>query len=385
MFPYSHDPTNSGIHFFGTPIEISCACWVGIGSPVGAGTLGRVHVGAAFFTAGRGGIARVARNSARALIEDGTNVSLLGLLDENPVSICGYSTQLARSSRLRFVFECHRAALTHDTFLYDFLGTARAHPRFVGLRRPYILWIHGIEIWGELSMERQRVLRGAELVLANSAYTLNRFHERHGILTQAEVCRLGTEEDNPVDAPATFHCPPTALMVARMDEGDIYKGHKELIEAWPCVVSAVPDARLVIVGGGNAKHKVVAHAARSPVAENIEVRGFLSEGELAETWREAHVFAMPSRGEGFGLVYIEAMRHGLPVIASVHDAGQEVNVDGETGRNVDLDRPGALEDSLIELLSDTDLAKRMGDAGRQRWLGEFRYSAFKERFLKALS
>lgn len=247
-----------------------------------------------------------------------------------------------------------------------------------------MLWIHGIEIWGDLTAERQKVLRGADRILSNSAYTLARFQERHGALPQATVCWLGTEEDDPVDAPAAFDGPPTALIVARMGLSEYYKGHEELIDAWPRVVAAVPKARLVIVGGGDAKGKVVAHAAASPVAANIEVKGFVSESELAAIWREAHVFAMPSRGEGFGLVYIEAMRHGLPVIASVHDAGQEVNVDGETGYNVDLDRASALEESLIDLLSDADRAHRMGEAGRRRWTGTFRYGAFKQRFLEAI-
>ena len=106
--------------------------------------------------------------------------------------------------------------------------------------------------------------------------------------------------------------------------------------------------------------------------------------DQTEAWRQAHVFAMPSRVEGFGMVYVEAMRQGLPVIASMQDAGQEVNIDGETGRNVDLNRPGALESALVELLSDADHARRMGEAGRRHWNRAFRYSNFKERFLGAL-
>ena len=90
---------------------------------------------------------------------------------------------------------------------------------------------------------------------------------------------------------------------------------------------------------------------------------------------------MPSRGEGFGLVYIEAMRYGVPVIASIHDAGQEVNVDGQTGYNVSLDRPRELGDRLVELLSSPSLMRQLGAAGRVRWHEFFRFSAFKRQFL----
>ena len=89
---------------------------------------------------------------------------------------------------------------------------------------------------------------------------------------------------------------------------------------------------------------------------------------------------MPSRQEGFGIAYAEAMRYGLSVIASRQDAGQEVNVDGVTGYNVDLDAEGALADRLIALLSSREMASAFGAAGARRWAEHYRYSQFKARF-----
>jgi phosphatidylinositol alpha-1,6-mannosyltransferase len=94
---------------------------------------------------------------------------------------------------------------------------------------------------------------------------------------------------------------------------------------------------------------------------------------------------MPSRQEGFGIVYIEAMRRGLPVIASWQDAGQELNIDGNTGYNVDLDRPGELGARIADLLGNREKCAAMGAAGRQRWREHFRYSAFRSRILEHLS
>ncbi len=102
-------------------------------------------------------------------------------------------------------------------------------------------------------------------------------------------------------------------------------------------------------------------------------------------WGETTVFAMPSRGEGFGLVYIEAMRHGRPVLASIHDAASEVNLDGVTGYNVDLDKPSELPERLIALLKDADRAAELGVNGKRRWREHFAYSAFKQRFLPILT
>lgn len=345
----------------------------------------RVHIGAALFTPGLGGISRVARNTARAIIETGADVSLLGLLDSQSVGISGHMSRIAKGSKLSFLASCYAAAATHHSFIYDSLGLARAHPRLPFLSRPYAVWIHGIEVWCSLPTERKQVINRADLVLSNSAYTLARYEQTHGKLPNARVCRLATEEDDLPLETAKFNGPPTVLIVARMDEGDLYKGHVELIGAWPKVVASVPDARLVIVGSGSGKQKVIDLAAASNASPSITITGFLSEEELARVWSEAHVFAMPSRAEGFGLVYIEAMRHGIPVIASVHDAGQEVNIDGCTGYNVDLDMAGSLESRIIEMLRDTDLTQRMGSAAQIRWRENFRYSAFKERLLEVLT
>jgi phosphatidylinositol alpha-1,6-mannosyltransferase len=126
------------------------------------------------------------------------------------------------------------------------------------------------------------------------------------------------------------------------------------------------------------------HAALSRASQNIIFKGFVPEEEIDDLWSSATVFAMPSRVEGFGLVYIEAMRQGVPVIASVHDAGQEINLDGVTGYNVDLDKPAELPDRVIHLLKNPKQAAILGNNGISRWREHFCLSAFKARFLPLL-
>lgn len=344
----------------------------------------RWFLGTSLLQAGRGGIARVARMTARSLIGAGADVSLLSLLDDTTVDIEGVKAATARGKRSVYAAHCHAAALTRTQFLYDAVGPARAHPRLPGLKRPYGVWIHGLEVWNGLGADRARALREASFVLVNSHFTLERFNRLHSPLANASVCWLATEQDDPPAEPPAFEGRPTVLMLGRIDDGDLYKGHPELIAAWPRVVAAAPDARLLIVGGGAGLPQIERLIRQSTVSDHIEVRGFVPEAELPHIWREAHVFAMPSRGEGFGLVYIEAMRHGLPVIGSVHDAGQEINVEGVTGYNVDMDRPGELADRIVQLLRSPDEARRLGQAGLSRWREHFRYSAFRARLLERL-
>ncbi len=344
----------------------------------------RVFVGAATLAPGHGGIARVARMSARALIEAGHAVTMDSYLDDTPVTIGGATATPANGSKLAFAARVHQAALTHTHFLYDSAGMARAHPRLPGLRRPYAVWMHGIEVWHGLRPVAHRAVRRADLRLVNSEFTLRRFREIHGDMSEAHVCWLATEDDDPPPFKPSFAEHPTAMILARVDGSEGYKGHAELVAAWPEVVSAVPEARLLIVGGGPALDNLKSIARASSVACKIEFTGFVPEQAMPALWQRAHLLAMPGRNEGFGLVYVEAMRHGLPVIASVHDAGQEVNVDGVTGFNVDLGRKGELASRLIALLGDPDLAARMGEAGHRRWREHFCFSAFERRLAPIL-
>jgi glycosyltransferase involved in cell wall biosynthesis len=110
----------------------------------------------------------------------------------------------------------------------------------------------------------------------------------------------------------------------------------------------------------------------------------VSDAELAEIYRASHVFAMPSRGEGFGLVFAEAMAHGLPCIASRLDAGSEVVVDGETGVHVDPDDEADLLRALMALLTDPALRRRLGDAGRMRAQMLFGLDGFNARISELL-
>lgn len=347
----------------------------------------RVLFGATLLAPGEGGIARVARMTARVLVEDGHPIDLLTFLDREPVEIAGNKARSAKGNRVRYAALCQLSGLGAGCAIYDSVGTARAHPLLGGGRIPYATWVHGIEVWHALHPSRRRALERSALVLVNSRFTIERFLSLHGPLdVPAKVCWLSTEDDSPPVARADFSGPPVVLCVGRILDGpEGYKGHRELIDCWPAVTSAVGGARLVFAGGGQGLAALRAYAAASPAAPAIDVLGFVPEAQMAALYARAHVFAMPSRNEGFGIVYAEAMRYGVPVIASIHDAGGEVNVHGVTGYNVDMDRPDDLPGRIVGLLSDRETLLRFSDAGYKRWDGHFRYSSFARRLRESLA
>jgi phosphatidyl-myo-inositol dimannoside synthase len=159
-----------------------------------------------------------------------------------------------------------------------------------------------------------------------------------------------------------------------------YKGHDELIACWPGVLERVGGAQLVIAGRGDDVERLRKRAADAGVADRTLFTGFVSDATLRVLMRRAAVFAMPSRGEGFGLVYLQAMEAGLPCIGSTLDAAGDIILDGETGYLVDPADRGALTAALVRLLESPALRASLGSAGRRRYLGAFTYDRFVERF-----
>jgi phosphatidylinositol alpha-1,6-mannosyltransferase len=341
-----------------------------------------VSVSAQSFEPGQGGICRVARTTVKALAGRRA-LRALAVEDRKSQHIDGVDTEPFEGSRARFVIANTWQVLAGRRVIYDFPGTARAHVFGGLLPRPYAVWIHGIEMWEHMRPGYARAVRAADLVLVNSRYTLEKAERYCGPIPNARLCWLGTEQDGPPATAPDRSGPPLLLFVGRSDEL-FAKGQDLLVAAWPAVVSKVPDARLVFAGGGNHLATLRQLADGSPARANIDVLGFVAEEAMEPLWRRATIFAMPGYLEGFGLVFVEAMRHRLPVIASTDDASCEINVDGVTGFNVGRSDRDGLVDRIVLLLSDRDRAARMGEAGFARWRENFRFAKFKERLTGVL-
>jgi len=174
------------------------------------------------------------------------------------------------------------------------------------------------------------------------------------------------------------------LIVGRMAASERHKGHEQLIRAWPHVRKYVPDAQLVLVGRGDDRDRLMRLAAEQRANDTIFFAGWVNDATLAEIYRRVSAFALPSHGEGFGLVLIEAMRHALPCVASYSDATREIVVDGETGFLVDHDDGDAICRALVKLLNDPAIRERFGRAGSDRVATLFSFEAFRARFLSAI-
>jgi glycosyltransferase involved in cell wall biosynthesis len=174
------------------------------------------------------------------------------------------------------------------------------------------------------------------------------------------------------------------LTVARLAASERHKGIETVIEALPRVLRVVPDVRYVVVGDGDDRSRLERFAAEKCVREHVHFKGVLAEKELARHYAECDVFVMPSCQEGFGVVFLEAMAYGKPVIGGDHGGTPDIIRDGVNGFLVEYGDVEALADRIIRLLTDHDLRQRMGDVGRRMVMENYRFEHFSQRLTKLL-
>lgn len=172
---------------------------------------------------------------------------------------------------------------------------------------------------------------------------------------------------------ARFDGKRVILFVGSISRSHQHKGLGVLISAFGQINREYPDTKLVIVGTGNGIDMYKSMAFSVGVVENVEFTGYVDDYRLAQYYRLATVFAMPStnRSEGFGMAYIEASAVGTPVVGSKVGGVPYAVKENETGLLAEPHNVESLSSALRRILDDDDLAKRLGEAGSGRALREF--------------
>jgi phosphatidylinositol alpha-1,6-mannosyltransferase len=262
--------------------------------------------------------------------------------------------------------------------LIKLLPFLRSRPRHV------VAFLNGVEVWQRLDWMTRRALRRVDLFLSISQYTWERFVAANPEFSSVrhEVLYLGMG-DVAESVPAAEN-PPAALILGRMSRTEDYKGHRQLIAAWPRVCERVPGARLWVAGTGDLQPDLEALARQAGVDNLVTFFGRVSEEQKQKLLASSRCLVMPSRGEGFGLVYLEAMRLGRPCLVGNQDAGREVVNPPEAGLAVDPDDAAALTDAVTQLLTPGSWWDEWSRAARRRYESNFTAGHFQRRLLERL-
>ncbi len=329
-----------------------------------------------------GGIARYCRMVAQALVAEGTPTHLIALHDKpsnTPHPFASYGA--CGSSRVKFV----------QTFITQFMRVRPAmvivgHCHFAPLaawlcqltRTPYVVFLYGIEVWERLSVSRRIAVTGATRRIAISHYTATRAANINGwTVKETEVLYNCLDPDLAIPAPRlALQNTPAILTVSRLSREDSYKGVDVVLQALPRLLQEFPTLTYHIVGDGNARPDLDHLAQTLNISSSVTFHGRVSDETLRGLYAESNVYVMPSRNEGFGFVFLEAMAQGTPAIGGNIDATPEVIEDGVTGFIVDPHSPYAVAEATARLLRDPALQHQMGEAGIRRAHDIFGFNTF---------
>jgi phosphatidylinositol alpha-1,6-mannosyltransferase len=174
------------------------------------------------------------------------------------------------------------------------------------------------------------------------------------------------------------------VIIGRLFRTENYKGHREMIAAWPLVLERIPRAELWILGDGDLRRDLEELARALRLEARVRFRGWLPEDEKQDVLLRARCLAVPSRGEGFGLVYLEAMRVARPCLVSTVDAGREVVDPPNAGLAADPADPRSLSDAVCRLLTLGPEWFRWSERARAVYEERFTARLFQERLVAAL-
>ena len=355
---------------------------------------------------GTGGVQEAGRLTSLAMAEiiesRGWSASLFGLNDpagEQRLAIAGRSLPLQGFDRskgrfIRAAMSAAGAARKYKTHIIF-----AAHPNLAPIavwmqkaspRARAIVVAHGVEVWQRLPLVRRATLKAAHLVAAPSADTIARLVEIQGVSrgktrllpwpVSPDFVRFTERKDHPL--PPGFPAEANArvvLTIGRAAANEQYKGTDNLIRAVSQLREAVPHLRLVAVGGGDDLPRLKALVTETKATDQVHFLQRLSREELASCYACAEIFAMPSAGEGFGIVFLEAMAFGKPLIAASAGGALDLVHDEVNGFLVPPRELAPLTAALARLLRDSALRESLGAKGLALVREKYSFAVFRRR------
>jgi glycosyltransferase involved in cell wall biosynthesis len=293
-----------------------------------------------------------------------------------------------RRSKCLFIFHALRLGRRNDRVVcahLHLLPIARLL-NIIYPRLDYFLIAHGIEVWRPYSWIERWALRGARRILCISDYTRRQMQQYYPDLAAGVFVIVPNTLDPELSPAAVSPMPrsasglgPTILSVGRLNAADAAKGFDTLIEAMVLIRQNHPQATLRIVGGGDDESRLRALANQHGLTEVITFTGIIDDVSLQAEYAACDIFALPSRKEGFGLVFLEAMIHGKPCLGARAGGVPEVINEGV----------GVLADygSIPEIAAAvTDLVQYpRNPAVIRAHADSFAFPAFSQRLAAALS
>lgn len=320
-----------------------------------------------------GGIQRYMQMIIRILADRQEPFAVLSLIDgekNRPDDAAAYSTTCA-GSKMTFCMEAFRLARS-GVARKLVIGHVGLLPvglilRWLKLTDEYAVVLHGIEAWERLPWLKRMAARRASHIVATTFYTAREFCFLNGL--DIERCVVIPLAAGHYPRPMKRSAPQAKLkllMVGRLSRADHYKGVDTLLEVVRLGRDEGLAFELEIIGAGNDTERLETLARSFGIRDAVRFRGALPDADVQRAYDESHVFVMPSKKEGFGIVFVEAMASGLPCIGANHGGTPEVIGHFETGFLIEYGDAPQMVVYLRALLDSPDLYHALSRAAHHR-------------------
>lgn len=256
---------------------------------------------------------------------------------------------------------------------------------------PYTVLTHGKEVWDPMPNLTLKAIKQARTIWTVSRYTRDRASIVNGINpSQFQFLPGAVDGDAFTPGPKSqalvekynLAGSKVLMTVARLWSGDIYKGVDVTIRALPKVAQVFREVKYLVIGRGDDRPRLEKLAQDLGVGDRVIFAGFVPTEELVDHYRLADAYIMPSQ-EGFGIVYLEAMACGVPVLAGDGDGSADPLQDGRLGWQVPHRNPEAVAAACIQILKGGDI-RCDGEWLRQEAIGAFGKGALTKRLAELL-
>jgi glycosyltransferase involved in cell wall biosynthesis len=323
----------------------------------------------------------------------GASATLVSYASNNGVT-AGWTSpgRLIVNSKSKAVYAALTKSWNQDLIFVWHIGLLKLLPFFRLTHARVVAMLLGIEAWRVHDRLTQNQMDKVDLYLTISDHTWQDFIEinRRYRDKQHQTVLLGLGEpmrgplDGPMDNITRQPQRPVAAMISRLTRGEDYKGHREVIRAWPLILRRQPEAELWIIGEGDLRADLEKLVSDLRLTGSVRFLGQVSEAAKQELLEQSRCLLMPSRGEGFGLVYLEAMRVGRPCLVSTMDAGREVVNPPQAGLAANPDNQEELVNAVCRLLGDGAEWQEWSAQARRRYEQNYTSKHFQHRLLSAL-
>ncbi|MGN6179113.1 MAG: glycosyltransferase family 4 protein [Mucilaginibacter sp.] len=293
--------------------------------------------------------------------------------------------------RIRFVIQTIKEASNARVVILSHINLAIVGLLIKLFNRNCKIWLiaHGIEVWRPLSSVKKRLIGKCDKVICVSQFTKQQMMDIHQT-SEYKCIVLNNAIDPFMQLPVSFEKParlmekynlrhgdPVIYTLTRLAATEQYKGHEQVIKAISHLKEKFPAVKYILSGKYDAAEEIRINELidKFGVAGSVILTGFIEEKDLPDHFLLADLFVLPSKKEGFGIVFIEAMACGLPVICGNADGSIDAIRNGELGRAVDVNDQLELEKAITESLEvKTDINQRKSlQNACKRYFNEYNY------------